>query len=226
MARDYGTRRTARPKNNPPNQFLVVVVTFLLGYLTASIFDMQTISHWMNTQVLASHDKPEPVKKVAQNPAVPPKPKFEFYTLLANDKGNTAGQAAKTTTTTQATPTTTAAQTTVATTSPTDKPVAPQQAVAAAVKVAEGRALAPAKAKQGAFLVQVASFKARKDAEQMKGTLILKGFDVSVVPVTNTQGNWFRVVIGPYANRNLAQQAQGNIARTEHLKGMVTPVRG
>ena len=53
MAREYGNRRSSRQRGGAPHQFLVVIVTFLLGYLTATLFDVETISHWMNTQVLA-----------------------------------------------------------------------------------------------------------------------------------------------------------------------------
>ena len=96
MARDYGTRRTARQRRAAPQQLLVVAVTFLLGYLTASYFDIETVSHWLNTQVLASHEaKPAPIKSVAQNSQLTPKPKFEFYTLLANEKGGGSTQANK-----------------------------------------------------------------------------------------------------------------------------------
>ena len=56
----------------------------------------------------------------------------------------------------------------------------------------------------------------------MKGLLILKGFDVHVVPVTHARGNWFRVVVGPYPNRDLAQKAQLTLARNARLNGMVT----
>ena len=57
----------------------------------------------------------------------------------------------------------------------------------------------------------------------MKGKLILKGFDVYIIPVNHaTKGNWFRVVIGPYSNRVLAQQAQINLAKNERLNGMIT----
>jgi cell division protein FtsN len=76
--------------------------------------------------------------------------------------------------------------------------------------------------KEGNFVVQVASFKARQDAEHMKGLLILKGFEVTVVPVVMpNQGNWFRVIIGPYPNRVLALKAQNILARTQRIKGMV-----
>ncbi len=234
MARDYGTRRAARKKSNGPQQFLVVIVTFLLGYLTATVFDLQKLTQWMNSQVLESQEAKQPVKSAHKNPEVPPKPKFEFYTLLANEKDPKAAQANKTapqtnaantaTTTTKAT--VPGSQAASATATAALKPTVVNAQQIAKIKVTEGKPLRPISGKQESFLVQVAAFKARSDAEHMKGLLTLKGFNVNVVPITNGHGNWFRVVIGPYSNRGLAQQAQGTLARSEHLKGMITPYRG
>lgn len=238
MARDYGTKRSTHHRRSAPHQLLVIAVTFLLGYLTATFWDPQTISTWMNTQVLANHEKPQvAAKSEPQRAQVPPKPKFEFYTLLANEKGasqpeasnsNAARPTTATVTSTPAKPTPvsngTAAITAAANTSV--KPKTPGTTQTASVKVAEGKPLTAAQSGKGSFLVQVAAFKARQDAEHLKGLLILKGFDVRVVPVTNAQGNWFRVVVGPYANRVLAQKAQITLAKNERLRGMVTPAGG
>ncbi|KTD43740.1 SPOR domain-containing protein [Legionella quateirensis] len=239
MARDYGTKRSTQHRRSAPHQLLIILVTFLLGYLTATFWDPQTISTWMNTQVLANHEKPQVAAKAEpQRAQVPPKPKFEFYTLLTNEKGatqpaaNSNSSANHPTTATVATTTArpspvtngTAAVTTAANNSV--KPKTPVTNQPAAVKVAVGKPLPPAQGGRGSFLVQVAAFKARQDAEHMKGLLILKGFDVNVVPVTNAHGNWFRVVVGPYANRVLAQKAQITLAKTERLRGMVTPAGG
>ncbi|KTD54666.1 Sporulation domain-containing protein [Legionella santicrucis] len=258
MAREYNNKRSSRSRGGSSHHFLLITVIFLLGYLAASFFDFDTIMHWVNTQVLAHHDAKKELAKpeTPQQAVVPPKPKFEFYTLLANEKtpasqannATTAAQstaAVSTNTTVQsasvanvnsatnvvtaASPTTvpvTNAVTAASTAVPppqvklnpsqqTQQPVAPARAIA--IKTT------PVSAGRGNYLVQVASFKARQDAEHMKGTLILKGFSVYIIPVSHpTKGNWFRVVVGPYTNRVLAQQAQVNLARNERLNGMIT----
>ena len=230
MAREYSNRRSSRNRGSAPQQFLVIVVTFLLGYLTASVFDVETISHWMNTQVLAHQEvKKQPIKADAQQTQLPPKPKFEFYTLLANEKTGGATQsnaAANRPSTSSAHAASTAATTAI--THPSVKPNTPSGQQRLPVKVAETKPLgkAPVSASKGSYAVQVASFKARQDAEHMKGLLILKGFDVNVVPVTQARGNWFRVVVGPYPNRELAQKAQMTLAKNERLKGMLMNVGG
>ena len=86
MAKEYNNRRSPRSRNSAPRQLMVIAVTFLLGYMAASYFDVEAISKWVNAQVLAHHEmKKEPIKSQAQA-AIPPKPKFEFYTLLTNEK--------------------------------------------------------------------------------------------------------------------------------------------
>ena len=234
MARDYGNRRPSRSRKSAPHQFLVMILVFLLGYLTASVCDVDTISHWVNAQVLAHHEMNKaPGKPQAQQAAIPPKPKFEFYTLLANEKtpGSQPGAHAQAN---QSPPTTTPAPkaqvaapvNAVAGTSaaPMVKTSVPKVQQPAAIKAAEVKPVAtPALAGKGTYVVQVASFKARQDAEHMKGSLILKGFNVSVIPVTYAnKGSWFRVVVGPYPNRMLAQKAQLTLAKNERLNGMVT----
>lgn len=214
MARDYGHRRPAR-RNNQPNLFLVVIVTFVMGYATASFMDIEKLGHWAASKLQTElQEKPEASKpvKAAQLPA---KPKFEFYTLLTNEKVpvSQASSAARASTA----PAVNNSQAAVAA-----QAVARQSKTSAIVEVAEGRPLAPTPVVKGGYLVQVASFKYRKDAEHLKGNLILKGYDVQVVPVSQARGNWFRVVIGPYANRTMAQQAQGTLAKNERLKGMIT----
>lgn len=203
MGREYSNKRSSKTRSGALQQFLVITVTFLLGYLTATVCDFETVSRWVNTQVLAySEMNKAPSKPKAQKKAaIPPKPKFEFYTLLTNEK----------------TPSSAANQPATATTKPE----------ATAVKVSEPpvviKTVAPAPPTGRTYSVQVASFKARQDAEQMKVLLILKGFNVSVVPISHaSRGNWFRVVVGPYANRTLAQQAQIDLANNEHLRGMLT----
>lgn len=245
MAKVYGSKRSSRKGNSLPQQVMVMVITFILGYFTASIFDIDTLSHWMTTQVLDTHEakqQQQPVQNQAQH--ISSKPKFEFYTLLANEKGAAANQQAARNATTNpqnqgTTPTAVAnsasalssqqanTSTTVASaaTSSIRGVVKPNQVIRSQPippKVVTAKPIAPTPPKSGTFVVQVAAFKARNDAEHMKGLLILKGFEVSVIPSnTASQGLWFRVVIGPYPNRVLAQKAQVILAKTERLNGMV-----
>lgn len=235
MSRQYSNKRSARQRGSAPHQFLVIIVTFLLGYLTASVFDVETITHWMNTQVLAhNQEKKQTVKAQTQQTQLPPKPKFEFYTLLANEK--TTGTTQTNSTNTHAvtppshtpsvqTATNSASTVALAPTSGVSKTNTPHPQQKAPLKV-ETRSTASAPTSR-AYMVQVASFKARKDAEHMKGLLTLKGFNVTVVSVSQpARGIWYRVIVGPYSNRVLAQKAQEHLAKNERLRGMITSAGG
>ncbi len=249
MAREYGSRRSSRRSSGLAHQVLVMVITFVLGYFTASIFDIETLSHWMTTQVLENHEPQQQIAKAqTRKEQIPPKPKFEFYTLLANEKGVGANQPGTTRNVgaTQQNPTNATALAAngavVAATPQSTHPATGTVATAATsttrgamnkpaqviirpqtkpVQVVSAKPVAVPASRGGNFVVQVASFKTRNDAEQMKGLLILKGFEVAVTSITTPQGNWFRVLIGPYPNRTLAQKAKVILAKTERLNGMV-----
>ncbi len=169
-----------------------------------------------NTKMQQSAQQEAP--QAQQQAQLPPKPKFEFYTLL--EKGEKATP--KTAPANKSAPAT--QQTAPVTTAAITSQAAVQQARSShhpeLVKVAEGKPLPPVS--KSNYIIQVASFKARQDADRMKGLLILKGFAVTVVPVaTPNKGNWFRVLVGPYPNRELAKNAQFMLARNEHLNGMI-----
>lgn len=243
MGREYSKKRPARAHSSAPQQILVMAVCFLLGYFTATVFDIEAISRWLNAQVLAPHEsrqeppKPQPERQAA----VPPKPKFEFYTLLTNDKtpnsqsaanaGNSRSVNTASTTTntlpaalpnTTATSVAQAAAVVSATAAPAVKSQTSKASPLLMAKPTETRLAMPAVDK-ATYSVQVAAFKARYDAEHMKGLLILKGFNVNVIPIHHaSKGLWFRVVVGPYANRSLAQKAQMDLARNTRLRGMIT----
>jgi cell division protein FtsN len=214
MARDYGRTRTVHKRKSGSRQFLMVLLAFLIGYLTASFFDFASFSHWVNTQ-LAKRENQDAAKTNAHPQAAKVNnPKFEFYTLLANKRAtNTQNFHAKATTPPPLPPPSQNAKplTTVA--------LAPQQTAPESVKAN----IKPAEQKldKESYIIQVGSFKTQDEAERMKVKLIMKGFAVRIVPLTEPRGNWFRVVIGPYANRNEAQRVQTNFAKNERVVGMI-----
>ncbi len=229
MGREYSNKRSSRKRTSASRQFLVTVLVFLLGYLAATVCDIHTLTQWINNQVLAHQETNKttlkPQAKTKETALT--KPKFEFYTLLANEKVPNSHEktsnnqvAANTTVTNNAASVQAAVNTAQAVTNPQPLKLTitnQQQAATGAKPVSLPGT------KGEAYSVQVASFKARQDAEHMKGALILKGFNVSVVPINHaSKGSWFRVVVGPYANRGLAQRAQLDLAKNEHLRGMIT----
>jgi cell division protein FtsN len=239
MAREYGSRRSSRRAQSASHQLLVIVVTFLFGYFTASFFDINSLGQWMNKQIMEEHNVPNQQVTKENKQEIPPKPKFEFYTLLANDKkpenstankgivaANTTAQSAPPKTLTTEHVASAAASVSGASTRVVLTKATPSVQVAkpAVVKVVEAKPVISHGVSKN-YVVQVAAFKARREADQMKGMLTLKGFEVNVSQIrTPAKGDWYRVIIGPYPNKDLAQKAQAILAKTERLNGMVRSV--
>jgi cell division protein FtsN len=168
----------------------------------SSLWDLGSVVNWINAQHL-TQDLASP--NVAPHPktALLPKPKLEFYTLLANENSNGVQPVA-------VMPTSAPAPATPRVANASVPPATPM----------EVRALNPIVAKQG-YWVQVGSFRSQKEAEKIKASLTLKGFMVSMTVISQQNTSWYRVGIGPFASFMDAEKAQSSVARTEHVKGMI-----
>lgn len=226
MVYNYGRNNTKRQTSSVFKQVLWVFSAYLLGFLTASFFDYASLSHWINTQILATHNDTQKLKStVARAPL--PKPKFEFYTLLASNEHkakNAPEEANKAATPAPSQP----GEQTKLTVAPVAqiKVGEPPATLALNQEGTTVAAAAPAPAPTAvpvkeSFLIQVGSFKARADALNLQATLVLKGFTATVASSPQGGTTWFRVLIGPYADKGEAQKAQADIARTEHVMGMI-----
>lgn len=235
-------KQSLKQNGSVPNQILVIIVTFFVGYLSASFLDIATISQWATKKI-----SPSQLNQATSEPVsaqVSPKHKFEFYTLLTNEKtetnSNTANANPNANAQTQGSASNAAAiaaANTVAHQAPATNPSnaqiqnnvqVPRHATVMApaaqqpIKPATVVVAKPLPESTKNFTVQVASFRERKDAEHMKGLLTLKGFSVFVVAISQPSGNWYRVLVGPYPNRILAQRAQEHLARNERIRGMIS----
>ena len=85
MAGHYRKKNAPRQRGNMLGQLLLVVVVFVAGYLTASLYDLASVTSWIGSQVLANNSAVIIKQPSAQQASIP-KPKFEFYTLLAKTK--------------------------------------------------------------------------------------------------------------------------------------------
>ena len=227
MAKDYSGKRTsARHQGGISKQLLLALVCFLFGYLSASIFDLTSLSSWINAQLLAQHTGKVASKLIPQQANLP-QPKFEFYTLLAKEHHETTAQVASAAPATVAPATvapTTASPVAITLTRPTTGlPTIKNPPVSATMVAGKPVPSLPKSAEngKGAYLVQVAAFKSYQEAERMKASLVLKGFMVNISIVKQQQISWYRVNLGPFASRPLALKAQMDVARSEHIVGMV-----
>lgn len=220
MAKDYIRKRHTPRKSNLPRQFFIIIASFLLGYLTATIFDFTSLSTWLSKNVL-KHDKPEtPVKVIAKKASLP-KPKFEFYTLLSKDSNVPATIHPASVAAAPPPKVTVAAVVPPPTTSSVTQ-VASQKAAAQIAKLGDSKPTTSASTtNKDTYLIQIASFPKRQDAEHVQANLMLKGFDVNIVAANQNNITWYRVIIGPFSNRHEAETVQLTVARNEHMNGMI-----
>ena len=207
MTGQYRKKNAPRQKSSKFSQYLLMLISFIVGYLSASLYDLTHLTAWINSQVLANNSTAI-IKKTSDQQAQLPKPKFEFYTLLANEQ---VVKAPPPPSTSSSTPTS------------TEKPLplhAPLAPVAATTPPITPHTSAPIVTKD-AYMVQVGSFKNMQEAEKMKVSLVIKGFDVKIATIKQQQTNWYRVFIGPFSSHMQAQQAQMSFSRQEHIMGMI-----
>ena len=230
MAGHYRKRNSPRQRGNMLGQLLLVLVVFVAGYLSASLYDLANVRAWVGSHVLANNSTVIITKSGVQQAQLP-KPKFEFYTLLANEQ--VAGAASSPTAVlpvkplplhASQEPAAVAIQSSKAAALPLHAPLASVAAVAvtnpAPVVLAEKIPALIANSKES-YMVQVGSFKNMQEAERMKASLVMKGFNVKIATSTQQYASWYRVIIGPFASRTQAQQAQLAFAKREHIMGMI-----
>ncbi|WP_028388245.1 SPOR domain-containing protein [Legionella fairfieldensis] len=210
MAKDYGRRRPVKQKSSAPQQLFWILISFFCGYLTAMVFDFNSLSGWIKANIASQKNEEKPVLASPRQVELP-KPKFEFYTLLAKDKVNSATSLSRP-----------HPQANI-TESQSMAPRSPQSPLGATLteKIENKPVAVSASTNKETYLVQVASFRNRQDAEHMKALLTLKGFDVSVSATIQHQMDWYRVIVGPFATKEDAEKVQFTLAQSEHVKGMI-----
>lgn len=139
--------------------------------------------------------------KTAPSPQAPVKPKYDFYTLLPESEVIVPPEAVP-----EKTP---------------PVPAQPPVTQAEAAKIDANRALAalsgqtpapaPAVIKPAAttqFFLQAGSFRKQADAEKVRAQIILLGQAVAVESGTVKEETWYRVLVGPFSNREQLTTAQ------------------
>jgi cell division protein FtsN len=141
----------------------------------------------------------EQPKRPAPVTGQPVKPKYDFYTLLPESEVILPPEAPK---------------------PEPPKPVTPEEAAkidaARAEAALNGQVPPPpplvAKAPATQFFLQAGSFRKQPEAEKVRAQIILLGQDVRVENVTVRDEDWYRVLVGPFANREQLGQAQKTLS--------------
>ncbi len=143
--------------------------------------------------------------KTPPSPTQPVKPKYDFYTLLPESEVIVPPEAVP-----EKTPPI-----------PAQAPVTPAEAAkidtarAQAALMGETPPPAPAVVKPAAttqFFLQAGSFRKQADADKVRAQIILLGQAVQVESGTVKEETWYRVLVGPFSNRDQLTTAQKQLA--------------
>lgn len=207
MANREYRQKTQKPRQGGwARKMVMLAVIFSCGYLAASYFSISALKVLIY-QTMSSENsagKSPVLTSVKKNTE---KPTFEFYTLLT-DEPQSAGKSKQRNRKTQS----------------AIKQNRIQEDKKNLARVASAKASASKANGQHRFLVQIASFRNEKDAQKLKAEFILKGYTVKINPIKTQNARWFRVLVGPFDSKKIAVKAQTEIARSEHVKGMIRTV--
>jgi cell division protein FtsN len=247
MAKDYRVSKSRPRKSKKSRPYIWIFSAFLAGYIATSILNPTKIRELVSAPVDTAPAKQIVSSQTKVEKAQLPKPKLEFYTLLTSDRavkaqeiseekvqsvnqretdhfaqnGDNPVEASTKNTFANfkaASPITPTNLTTHAAQDVEQK----SKALVSGPEVKTAKPSAPTS--KESFLLQVAAFKTKPEADRMKATLILKGYNANLTAIYQQNTTWYRVIIGPFANRQLAQKAQITIARSERVTGMIRKV--
>ena len=197
------TSSNAVVRRQSRKRFLIgVLFAFVSGYVLAWFYQPSVLTAWAQSYMGGSKASQRFTNAPAKTAELP-KPKFEFYTLLTQEEQPLKAKPAP-----------------IVVPVPAPVATAPIR-MPPPVKTAEVAVPLATTASKYTYLLQLASFQRREDAEQMKATLIMRGFDATIKTATQQGGVWHRVVIGPFTARLAAEKIQADIVRSEHISGII-----
>ncbi|AHL74019.1 cell division protein [Stutzerimonas stutzeri] len=193
-----GASRYQAPAKKPVPGWIWLVCGLVIGGFIMFLMNLEP----GGDEIKRAKDTPkpkEPPKRSTQASGQPVKPKYDFYTLLPESEVILPPEEPK---------------------PEQPKPVTPEEAAkidaARAEAALSGQVPPPppmvAKAPVTQFFLQAGSFRKKPDAEKVRAQIILLGQDVRVENVTVRDEDWYRVLVGPFANRELLGQAQKTLA--------------
>jgi len=210
MPRDYKNRVNRGRKRPTLSPWVGVFAGLLIGLFVAFLVYIKSQSE-PREPVYVQETLPPPAAAREEVPAVhkdesavtaaPPKPRFDFYTLLPEMEvvipEEEITENLKQTPPPVATP---------AITAPIVDAAAPQQAQQAQPKATMERPApppAPAPSPTGSYYLQVGSFRSGEQAERFKAELGMMGMQTSIQKVTiNNTDTYHRVRVGPFGTLN------------------------
>ncbi len=193
-----GASRYQAPAKKPVPGWVWLVCGLIIGGFIMFLMNLEP----GRDEIKRTTDIPKPKeqpKRSTPTQEQPAKPKYDFYTLLPESEVILPPEAPK---------------------PEPPKPVTPEEAAkidtARAEAALNGQVPPPpplvAKAPVTQFFLQAGSFRKQQEAEKVRAQIILLGQDVRVENVTVRDEDWYRVLVGPFANREQLGQAQKTLS--------------
>ena len=208
--RSHAVRRRGDPKSHGFAWFLAGVVAG--GLVTWVVLGRDPAAE----QVRATVERTVGHSIGIDSTEPPPKPKFEFYTLLPEMEVVVPDEDL---------PAQSPAPAESASTAESGTADTPSSTGGTAVEEDKQKESDTARG-SGHYILQVASFKNMNDADGLKAQLTLLGFQPVVQTVAiNSDENWHRVRIGPYADRDSLEAARIRLRANGHDNPLVVWVK-
>lgn len=196
-----GASRYQAPAKKPVPGWVWLVCGLVIGGFIMFLMNLEPGGDEIKRAKETPKPKEQP-KRSASGSEQQVKPKYDFYTLLPESEVILPPETAKPE---EPTPT---------------PPVTPEEAskidAARAEAALNGQVPPPpptvAKAPVTQFFLQAGSFRQKPEAEKVRAQIILLGQDVRVENVTVRDEVWYRVLVGPYADRDQLGRAQKTLS--------------
>jgi cell division protein FtsN len=234
MPRDYKHRATRRRKRSKLSPWILVITGLLLGLFIAflgflkmqksqeppAFFQESLLPPVEETRPDTTAESPaEAIEEVPQAQALPPKPRFDFYTLLPEMEVVVPEE--------EVAPPPAPVQRPAAATRPAaQRPVPATPAATAAPATSTPETTAPARATTTeTWLLQAGSFRNGEQAERFRAQLALLGLQTSIQKVTiNNKDTYHRVRVGPFHDTGSLNQARSRLSK-QGIESSVIKVR-
>lgn len=195
-----GASRYQAPAKKPVPGWIWLVCGLVIGGFIVFLMNLEAGGDEIKRTKDTAKSKEQP-KRSSPTTGQPAKPKYDFYTLLPESEVILPPEAPKP----EPEP---------------PKPVTQEEAAkidaARAEAALNGQVPPPpptvAKAPVTQFFLQAGSFRKKPEAEKVRAQIILLGQDVRVENVTVRDEDWYRVLVGPFADRARLDQAQKTLS--------------
>jgi len=197
-----GASRYQAPSKKPVPGWVWLICGLVIGGFVMFLMNLEPGGDEIQRDKETAKAKEQP-KRPASGSGQQVKPKYDFYTLLPESEVIVPPETPK-----PEEPT------------PPPTPVTPEEASKIDAERAEaalnGQVPPPpptvAKAPAMQFFLQAGSFRQKAEAEKVRARIILLGQDVRVENVTVRDEVWYRVLVGPYADRDQLGNAQKTLS--------------